>query len=40
MRESSDDEIGIVFGKDEVQSLIKNAEKFLKRAQEFVEERL
>jgi len=40
MRESSDYEIGIVFGKDEVQSLIKNAEEFLKKAQKFVEEKL
>ena len=40
MRESSDYEIGIVFGKDEVQSLIGNAEEFLKKAQEFVKERL
>jgi uncharacterized protein (UPF0332 family) len=40
MRESSDYEIGIVFGKDEVQLLIRNAEEFLKKAQKFVEERL
>jgi len=32
MRESSDYEIGIIFGEDEVQTLIKNAEDFLKKA--------
>jgi uncharacterized protein (UPF0332 family) len=40
MRESSDYEIGIVFSKEEVQMLIKNADEFLKKAQEFVEKRL
>jgi uncharacterized protein (UPF0332 family) len=40
MRESSNYEIGITFGRDEVQLLVKNAEEFLKKAQEFVEERL
>jgi len=40
MMESSDYEIGIVFSKDEVQLLIRNAEEFLKRARKFVEERL
>jgi uncharacterized protein (UPF0332 family) len=40
MRESSDYEIGVVFSEDEVQTLIKNAEEFLKKAQEFVEKRL
>jgi len=39
MRESSD-EIGIVFSEEEVQTLIKNAEEFLQKAQEFVEKRL
>lgn len=40
MRESSDYEIGVVFGKEEVQLLIRNAEEFLKKARKFVEERL
>jgi len=40
MRESSDYEIGITFGEEEVQTLIKNAEEFLKKAQEFTEKRL
>jgi hypothetical protein len=40
MRESSDYEIGVIFGEDEVQTLIKNAEEFLKKAQEFIEKRL
>ncbi|MGC9345713.1 MAG: HEPN domain-containing protein [Candidatus Bathyarchaeales archaeon] len=40
MRESSDYEIGVIFGEDEVQTLIKNAEEFLKKAQEFTEKRL
>jgi hypothetical protein len=40
MRESSDYEIGVVFSEDETQTLIKNAEEFLKKAQEFVEKRL
>jgi uncharacterized protein (UPF0332 family) len=40
MRESSDYEIGIIFSEDEVQTLIKNAEDFLKKAQEFIEKRL
>lgn len=40
MRESSDYEIGIVFTEDEVQALIKNAEDFLRKAQEFVKKRL
>jgi uncharacterized protein (UPF0332 family) len=40
MRESSDYEIGVVFSGDEVRTLIKNAEEFLKKAQEFVEKRL
>lgn len=39
MRESSDYEIGITFGEEEVQTLIKNAEEFLKKAQEFSEKR-
>ena len=37
MRESSDYEIGIIFGEEEVSTLIKNAEEFLKKAQEFIE---
>jgi len=40
MRENSDHEIGIVFSEEEVQTLIKNAEEFLQKVQEFVEERL
>jgi len=40
MRESSDYEIGLIFGEEEVQTLIKNAEEFLQRAQEFTEKRL
>jgi hypothetical protein len=40
MRESSDYEIGVIFSKGEVQTLIKNAEEFLRKAQEFVEKRL
>ncbi|MGB9740265.1 MAG: HEPN domain-containing protein [Candidatus Bathyarchaeia archaeon] len=40
MRESSDYEIGIVFSKEEVQMLIKNADEFLEEAQKFVERRL
>jgi len=40
MRESSDYEIGVVFSEDEVQVLIKNADEFLKEAQEFVKKRL
>jgi hypothetical protein len=36
MRESSDYEIGIIFGEEEVSTLIKNAEEFLKKAQEFI----
>jgi len=40
MRESSDYEIGVIFSKDEVQTLIKNAEEFLKKAQEFIEKNL
>ena len=40
MRESSDYEIGITFGKEEVQTLIKNAEEFLKKAREFVDKNI
>ena len=40
MRESSDYEIGIIFSEEEVKTLIKNAEEFLQKAQEFVEKRL
>jgi len=40
MGESSDYEIGVIFSKGEVQTLIKNAEEFLRKAQEFVEKRL
>ncbi|MGC8999362.1 MAG: HEPN domain-containing protein, partial [Candidatus Bathyarchaeia archaeon] len=40
MRESSDCEIGLVFSEEEVQTLIRNAEEFLQKAQEFVEKRL
>ncbi|MGF3573217.1 MAG: HEPN domain-containing protein [Candidatus Bathyarchaeia archaeon] len=40
MRESSDYEIGIVFSEDEVKTLIKNADEFIKKAQEFIKERI
>lgn len=40
MRESSDYEIGVVFSESEVETLIKNADEFLKKAQEFVKKRL
>jgi len=40
MRESSDYEIGVIFGEEEVRTLIKNAEAFLEKAQEFTEKRL
>ena len=40
MSESSDCEIGLVFSEEEVQTLIRNAEEFLQKAQEFVEKRL
>lgn len=40
MRESSDYEIGITFGKEEVQTLIKNAGEFLKKAREFVDKNI
>jgi len=40
MRESSDYEIGVIFSEQEVKTLIKNAEEFLKKAQEFIEKRL
>lgn len=40
MRESSDYEVGVVFGEEEVETLIKNAEEFLRKAREFVGERL
>jgi uncharacterized protein (UPF0332 family) len=40
MRESSDYELGITFGEEEVRTLIRNAEEFLKKAQEFTKKRL
>jgi len=40
MRESSNYEIGIIFAEEEVQTLIRNAEEFLGKAQEFVEKRI
>jgi len=40
MRESSDYEIGIIFSEEEVEMLIKNADEFLKKAKEFIEEKL
>jgi uncharacterized protein (UPF0332 family) len=40
MRESSDYEIGVVFSENETQTLIKNAEEFLKEAQKFIKKRL
>ncbi|MEM3616537.1 MAG: HEPN domain-containing protein [Candidatus Bathyarchaeia archaeon] len=40
MRESSDYEIGAIFSEEEVKTLIKNAEEFLKKAKDFVEKRL
>jgi len=39
MRESSDYEIGVTFSEDEVKTLIKNADEFLKKAQEIIEKR-
>jgi uncharacterized protein (UPF0332 family) len=40
MRESSDFELCITFGEEEVLERIRNAEEFLKKAQEFTEKRL
>jgi len=40
MRETSDYQIGVVFGEEEAKKLIKDAEEFLKTAQEFVKNRL
>ena len=40
LRESSDYEIGVVFGEEEVKTLIKNAEEFLESAKEFVKKRI
>ena len=40
MRESSDYEIGIIFSEEEVETLIQNADEFLKKAKEFIEEKL
>jgi len=40
LRESSDYEIGVVFGEAEVKTLIKNAEEFLEIAKEFIEKRI
>jgi len=40
LRESSDYEIGVVFGEDEVKTLIENAEEFLETAKDFVKKRI
>jgi len=40
LRESSDYEIGVVFGEAEVKTLIKNAEEFLETAKHFVKKRI
>ncbi len=40
MRETSDYEIGAIFSEEEIQTLIKNAEEFLKKAKDFVEKNL
>mgnify|MGYP001085266460 CR=1 FL=1 len=40
LRESSDYEIGVIFGEDEVKTLIKNAEEFLETAKDFVKKRI
>jgi uncharacterized protein (UPF0332 family) len=40
MRESSDYQIGVVFGEDEIRTLIKNAEEFVREAERFVGEAL
>lgn len=40
LRESSDYEIGVVFGEDEVKTLIDNAEEFLGTARDFVKKRI
>lgn len=40
MRESSDYQIGVIFGDEEVRTLINNAGEFLEKAKEFVEEKL
>jgi len=40
LRESSDYEIGVVFGEAEVKTLIKNAEEFLETAKDFVKKRI
>ena len=40
LRESSDYELGVVFGKNEVRDLIDHTEAFLKVAQKFVNEKL
>ncbi len=36
MRESSDYQIGAVFGEEEIRTLIKNAEEFVEEAEKFV----
>lgn len=40
LRESSDYEIGVVFGEEEVKTLIENAKEFLETAENFVKKRL
>lgn len=40
MRESGDYEIGVIFEKDEVKDLVRNAEDFLRVAKEFVADRI
>jgi len=39
MRESSDYAIGMIFGKEEAEKLLKEASDFLKIAKKFVKER-
>jgi len=40
LRESSDYEIGVVFGEEEVKTLIKNSSEFLETAKDFVKKRI
>ncbi|MGC8998899.1 MAG: HEPN domain-containing protein [Candidatus Bathyarchaeia archaeon] len=40
MRETSDYEIGAIFSREEVQTLVNNAEEFIKTAKDFVAKRL
>jgi uncharacterized protein (UPF0332 family) len=40
LRETSDYKIGVIFGEDEVKSLLKDAEDFVKFAEKFVNEKI